>query len=287
MGFDPASLTGLPQNGGRGFGLTSMQERARLAGGTFEIRSTPGLGTEIRAVLPAIPAMPSSGALGIDPKATAQVGDVSPSEPAIGVFIVDDHEVVRRGIRQMLEKAVGIDVVGEAGDGAAAIARLSSLCPDVLIVDVQMPGLDGVATARRLRELGIETPVILLSVFTKDEQIFEGLRAGARGYLMKDVGARDLANAIRTVHGGGSLIPPVIAERSISQFVAAPEASLTTREREVLREVTNGQRNAQIAARLHLTPGAVKWHLGNSYQKLGASNRTEAVRIAQTRGLIG
>ena len=135
----------------------------------------------------------------------------------------------------MLERSDGLVVVGEAEDGEEAIEQIQALAPDVVLLDIQMPRLDGVDTTRRLRELELETQVILLSVYAKDEYIFDGLRAGARGYLLKDVGEDDLVRAIKTVHGGGSLLEPVIAKRLIEQLEGELGPQLTKREMEVLR----------------------------------------------------
>ena len=285
VGFDPESPP-VQAAGGRGFGLTSIQERARLLDGRVEFHSTPGVGTEVLAVVPIAGAAPEVGA---DEPSRRPAGDGE--EPAndaaarIRVLIVDDHEVVRRGIRQMLSPRDGVEVVGEAGDGAAAVRQVRSLSPDVTLLDVQMPELDGVETLRRFREEGFETRAILLSVFAKDEQILAGLRAGASGYLMKDAHREDLLEAIRTVHAGGSMIPPVIAERLVAHL-ESPLSDLTEREAEVLELLASGARNKEIAADLSLSAGTVKWHISNVFEKLDVTTRTEAVRVAQERGIL-
>ena len=192
VGFDTEAAPGILSAGGGGFGLTSIQERARLAGGHVRVRSTPGLGTEIVAVVPACPPADEPPVLA-QTSVTANVA--ADADGHIRVLIVDDHEVVRHGIRLMLAQSNGIDVVGEAADGEAALREVRCLSPDVMLLDVQMPKLDGVGVLEQLRALDLDTRAILLSVFAKDEQIFAGLRAGARGYLMKDVGRADLTRA--------------------------------------------------------------------------------------------
>ncbi len=280
VGFDPEALS--ETLGGRGFGLSSMQERARLVGGRIDVRSRVGLGTEIDVVLPVqadddpVPAL-----------AHASIHANRPADrpDAIRVLVVDDHEVVRTGIRAMLDRSAGTTVVGEAGDGESALAQIAELEPDVTLLDVAMPGLDGVRTLQELRRRGLTARVILLSVFAKEEQIFDGIRSGARGYLVKDTGREDLIQAIRTVHGGGSLLPPVIAERLADRLDQGSRDDLTDREREILQHLASGATNKEIARAVSLSPGTVKWHIANVFQKLGASTRTEAVRVAQERGL--
>ena len=195
-------------------------------------------------------------------------------------------EAVRRGIRNMLEQSDGVTVVGEAGDGEDAIEKIRTLVPDVVLMDIQMPKLDGVETVRRLRALGLEPQVILLSVYDRDEYIFEGLRAGARGYLLKDVAEEDLVRAIKTVHGGGSLLQPVIAKRLIDRLDSEARPHLTERELEVLQLLASGARNKEIADQLTLSVRTVRFHVENIYQKLGARNRTQAVRVASESGLL-
>ena len=286
VGFDPDRAVGLLSAGG-GFGLSSMQERARLVDGQVEIRSTLGVGTEIVAVIPARPAADEPPVL-TQTSVTANV----PAVPAhrIRVLIADDHEIVRQGIRHMLEQVADIEVVGEAADGEEAIRQVQALSPHVLLLDLQMPTLDGVGALRRLREIGTSARTILFSVFANDEQIFEGLRAGARGYLVKDVARQDLTHAIRTVHEGGSLIPPVIADRLVERMDSAAGAQLTARERDILRQLATGarnkERNKEIATALSLSAGTVKWHISNLYQKLNVTTRTEAVRVAGDRGFL-
>ena len=149
-----------------------------------------------------------------------------------------------------------------------------------------MPKLDGVETVRRLRQLGIDTPVVLLSVYAKDEYIFDGLRAGARGYLMKDVGRAELVQAIKTVHAGGSLLQPVIANRLVERMAIDQAAGLSERQQEVLQLLASGVRNQEIADQLFLSLRTVKFHIENLYRNLGVRTRTEAVRVARERSIL-
>ncbi len=283
VGFEPSSAHGILSVTGGGFGLTSMQERARLAGGQIKVRSAPGMGTQIELEIPyQPPAQEAQPLTGVSTTTKPQ-----PSEAAaIRVLVVDDHEVARLGIKNIVEQADDLTVVGEAGDGEAAIAQIRALPPDVVLMDVRMPKLDGVGTLRRLRELGIDAPVILLSVYVEDEHIFEGLKAGARGYLTKDVSRGDLTQAIRTVHEGGSLLQPVIASRLIRRLDTDPATDLTDREKDVLQLLASGARDKEIANQLFLSVNTVRFHITNIFQKLGVGSRTEAARVANERGLL-
>ena len=281
-GFEPSQTKGVLSAAG-GFGLTSMQERARLAGGNLEIRSASGRGTQINATIPY--------QVGTErPPVTQHTANAVLSKEGLSedirVLVADDQDVVRRGIRSMLTRSDGLVVVGEAGDGEAAIEQIRALAPDVVLLDIQLPRLDGVETTKRLRELGLKTKVILLSVYAKDEYIFDGLRADARGYLMKDVGEDDLVRAIRTVQRGGSLLEPVIAKRLIEQLEDGPGPQLTQREMEVLRALTSGARDKEIAGALSLSVRTVRFHVENIYQKLSVQTRTQAVRVASERGIL-
>lgn len=284
-GFESSQTQGMLSPTGGGFGLTSTHERGRLAGGHIGIHSEPGKGTQIAARIPYQPSGEEPSHL----QGTLTIADPSKgkeSSSPIRILVVDDQEVVRRGIRSMLEQSDDLVVVGEAGDGEEALERVRTLAPDVVLLDVQMPNLDGVETTRRLREAGLTAQVILLSVYAKDEYIFDGLRAGARGYILKDTAAEDLSRAIRTVHRGGSLLEPIIATRLIQRLGNGAGPQLTDREMEVLRLLASGARNKQIADELTLSVGTVRFHLQNIYQKLDVQSRTQAVREATERRLL-
>ncbi len=260
-----------------------MQDRARLAGGDIEIHSAPGMGTQIKARIPYQPGLKEAPNL---KEASATNLPQNGASNGIRVLIVDDHEVAQRGIRDMLEQSDGVIVVDEAGDGEEAVEKIRTLAPDVVLLDIRVPKLDGGETTRRVREFGLGTRIIVLSAYAKDEYIFEGLRAGARGYLLKDVGREDLAHAIRTVHNGGSLLQPVIATRLIEQLDTEEAPRLTKLELEVLRLLALGAYNREIANELSLSVNTVKVHTENINQKLGVHTRTQAVRLATERGLI-
>jgi len=214
----------------------------------------------------------------------------------IRVLLVDDQRLMREGLRILLELEPDLEVVGEAGDGQAALDAYAALRPDVVLMDVRMPGMDGVEATRRLRERWPEARVIILTTFDDDEYVFEGLRAGALGYLLKDVSGQELAEAVRTVAAGGALIEPSVARKVLAEFarLAPParpiEAGLPTplseREREVLRLLALGLTNREIAARLYLAEGTVKNYVTSILQKLGVRDRTQAALRAREIGLL-
>jgi DNA-binding NarL/FixJ family response regulator len=217
------------------------------------------------------------------------------TEP-IRILLVDDQRLMREGLRILLELEPGLKVVGEAGDGQAALEAYADLQPEVVLMDVRMPGMDGVEATWRLRESWPQARVVILTTFDDDEYVFEGLRAGARGYLLKDVSGHDLAEAVRTVAAGGALIEPSIARKVVAEFArVAPPARrpdagllepLSDREREILQLLAQGLSNSEIAARLSLAHGTVKNYVTNILQKLGARDRTQAALRAREWGLL-
>ncbi len=203
----------------------------------------------------------------------------------IRVLLADDQHLVRQGIRSLLELVPDIEVAGEAADGEAALGAIAALRPDVVLLDVRMPRMDGIEVLRRLAEQGGGPPVVVLTTFDDDDALFACIRAGARGFLLKDVTLEDLAEAIRTVAGGGELIRPALTarvrdglERAACRFPALdPPDPLTERERAVLRLLAAGCSNREIAAALHLAIGTVKNHISSVLSKLGVRDRTRAV----------
>jgi DNA-binding NarL/FixJ family response regulator len=201
----------------------------------------------------------------------------------IRVLIADDHAVVRQGLRTFLDLQEDIEVVGEAADGAEAVALAERLAPDVVLMDLVMPGVDGVEAIRRLRERAPATRAVVLSSFIDDDRLFPVVRAGAAGYLLKDVQPAELVDAIRTVHGGGALLHPQVAARLLAEVAGDP---LTPREREVLSLVGRGMANKVIARELGLAEKTVKAHVSSILAKLGVADRTQAALYAVREGLV-
>ncbi|HHS96527.1 MAG TPA: response regulator transcription factor [Chloroflexi bacterium] len=214
----------------------------------------------------------------------------------IRVLLVDDQRLMREGLRTLLELEPDLEVVGEAGDGEASLEAYAALRPDVVLMDVRMPGMDGVEATRRLRERWPEARVIILTTFDDDAYVFEGLRAGALGYLLKDVSGEELAEAVRTVAAGGALIQPSVARKVVAEFarLAPPARSaeeglpepLSEREQEILQLLARGLTNREIATRLHLAEGTVKNYVTSILQKLGVRDRTQAALRARELGLV-
>ena len=209
----------------------------------------------------------------------------------IRLMIADDHPVVREGLAAMLNRQADIEVVGEAENGREAIEQARRLRPDVILMDLRMPEVDGVEAMRRISVESPETRFIVLTTYDNDEFIFKGIEAGARAYLLKDAPREELFKAIRAVHRGESLIQPAVAGKVLDRFaelsrqVQAPDA-LSEREIEVIRLMADGAANKEIAAGLSISGSTVKTHIQAIFQKLGASDRTEAVMQALRKGII-
>ncbi len=214
----------------------------------------------------------------------------------IRLLIVDDQRLMREGLRTLLELERGFEIVGEAGDGQAALEAYAELQPDMVLMDIRMPGMDGVEATRRLHDAWPNARVIILTTFNDDAYVFEGLRAGALGYLLKDVSGQELANAVRTVASGGALIDPSVARKVVDEFARlAPPARppdaglaepLSERERDVLRLLAEGLSNREIGLKLSLTEGTVKNYVTNVLQKIGVRDRTQAALRGKELGLI-
>ncbi|HVN12088.1 MAG TPA: response regulator transcription factor [Kineosporiaceae bacterium] len=212
----------------------------------------------------------------------------------IRVLLADDQELVRSGFRLILELADGIEVVGEAADGRHAVDLSRELRPDVVLMDVRMPELDGIEATRRLRQAGVDSRVLVLTTFDLDEYVYAAVCAGASGFMLKDAPREQLVAAVRTVARGEALLAPAITQRLIERFVARPprqEASpaltrLSARELEVLRLLARGLSNAEIAAELIVGEATVKTHVARVLQKLGVRDRVQAVVFAYETGVV-
>jgi DNA-binding NarL/FixJ family response regulator len=216
----------------------------------------------------------------------------------ITVLLADDHALIRKGFRLILDAEPDIEVTGEASDGTTAVSMATALRPDVVLMDVRMPGRDGIEATRDIVAAGLPSKVLILTTFDLDDYVYAGLRAGASGFLLKDTQPDDLAAAIRTIAAGDAVLAPAATARLIRQFTAEQPAQpderragrirdlLTGRELDVLSLVATGMSNAEIAAALHLSPGTVKVHIGRILAKLGLRDRVQAVVLAYESALI-
>lgn len=214
----------------------------------------------------------------------------------IRVLIADDQDMVRTGISMILQSQPGIEVVGEASNGPDAIAMAYELKPDVCLIDIRMPGLDGIAVTERLAGPMIDDPmnVVIITTFDLDEYVYGALKAGAKGFLLKDSGARLLIEAVHAAHAGESLISPAIttrllasmADRPSADVPATPQSPLTEREEAILRGVARGRTNAELSTDLHVSVSTVKTHVTSLMQKLSARNRVELALWAYETGRL-
>jgi DNA-binding NarL/FixJ family response regulator len=202
------------------------------------------------------------------------------------ILIVDDHPVVRDGLRGMFQGDPGFAVVGEAADGAEAVRLAGELDPDVILMDLHMPGVDGATAIQQLVERGSRAPVLVLTTYDTDADVVPALEAGATGYLLKDAPRAELVRAVRAAQKGESVLAPSVATRLVSQFRTRSGDALSDRELEVLTLIAQGETNRGAAARLFISEATVKTHLLHIYEKLGVGDRAAAVAEAYERGLL-
>ena len=217
----------------------------------------------------------------------------------ITVLLADDHALIRKGFRLILNAEPDIEVVGEASDGTAAVSMASALRPDVVLMDVRMPGRDGIEATRDLAAAGLPSKVLILTTFDLDDYVYAGLRAGASGFLLKDTQPASLVAAIHTIAAGDAVLAPTATNRLVHQFAASPgpeppsshpaaqlQQTLTRREQDVFSRMAAGMSNSEIAASLFLSEGTVKIHVGRILAKLGLRDRVQAVVLAYESGVI-
>jgi len=212
------------------------------------------------------------------------------------VLVCDDQALVRDGFRMILSAEENIDVVGEAGDGVEAVDLTKRLLPHVVLMDVRMPVMDGIEATRRIVASGVESRVLILTTFDLDEYVYEALRAGASGFLLKDVTAQQLVNAVHIIASGEALLAPTVTRRLLDRFadsmpaadarLALVIASLTEREREILTLLASGRSNAELAKELYLSEPTIKTHLSSIFRKLGVRDRVQAVIAAYDARLV-
>ncbi|MFD0212195.1 response regulator [Streptomyces hirsutus] len=207
--------------------------------------------------------------------------------PTVSVLIVDDHPVVRDGLRGMLEAAPGFRVLGEAANGVEALERAAALDPDVVLMDLRMPGGSGVDAIRELARRGARAEVLVLTTYDTDSDTLPAIEAGATGYLLKDAPREELFAAVRAAAEGRTVLSPAVASRLVSAVRAPAAEPLSAREREVLALVARGTSNREIARELFISEATVKTHLTHLYAKLGVRDRAAAVAVAYERGILG
>lgn len=213
-----------------------------------------------------------------------------PGNEAIRVLITDDHPVLRQGLRGLLE-ALGVEVVGEAESGPQAVQLAAELQPDVVVMDLHMPGGNGIEATRTITRTSPRIGVLVLTMFRDDDSVFAAMRAGARGYLLKESGAEEIARAVRAVAAGEAIYGPEIARRVLTYFADMPDPKqtafpeLTEREREVLQLIAQGRSNGEIAQTLFLSPKTVRNHVSNIFMKLHVADRAQAIVLAREAGL--
>ncbi|HEY7357254.1 MAG TPA: hybrid sensor histidine kinase/response regulator transcription factor [Ktedonobacterales bacterium] len=316
--FDEPGFPGMYDEAGH-FGLQTMRERARLVGGWLTLESAPGQGTRVIVNLPYAPLAgvllpaaeqgagsdtlsseePGQSQTAFPPARQASATPPARAMPAalpgasagrIRMLVADDHAVIRAGMRRLLESYPDFEVVGEAADGLEALAEAQDLGPQVILMDMRMPGMNGLEALRQLRASNPDLRILMISAYEEDEDVLESLKAGASGYVLKDMAPDELAQAIRAVAQGETLLAPGLTGKLVDRLGRLPQAAasslLTAREHEVLRALAGGLRNKEIARQLQVSERTVTFHLAHIYQKLDVTSRTEALSRALELGLL-
>lgn len=299
------SLTLLVEDDGRGFdpdiidlsgegrvGLAGVAERVRSIGGTLRVESAASQGTRVQAELPYAPlpaVRPSPVAVSDVPSPARPV--ISTAEAVIRVLLIDDHAMVREGLERMMQDQPDLQVVGAGANGTEGLRLIADLQPDVVLCDLQLPDMSGVEVIAKVRTHFPEIRCLVVTTYDDDESIYEGFKAGAKGYVLKDVSATELANAVRAAARGESLLQPIVARKLVEGFGELARQggiveTLTEREIEVLRALASGARNKEIAFSLGLSESTIKTHLASIFGKLSVTTRTEAVAKGRDLGLI-
>ncbi len=236
--------------------------------------------------------------MGDSPGSSAAAQDASPRTEPIRTMIVDDHALFRRGLEMVLEGEPDIDLVGQASDGAEAVEKAAASLPDIVLMDIRMPRSNGIEACRAMKEAAPSAKIVILTISDEEEDLFEAIRAGASGYLLKDIPLDEVADTVRAVHGGQSLINPSMAGKLLTEFAAlarrdeeeraqeVPAPRLTEREMQVLKLVARGMNNRDIAKELFISENTVKNHVRNILEKLQIHSRMEAVMVAVREKLI-
>jgi DNA-binding NarL/FixJ family response regulator len=264
---------------------SELRHRLEHLGGTLNVVEEAEKGTQVLARVPYV----ASAAVESLPRSP---GDGIPAGEHIHILIVDNQAVTRAGLRRLLESYGDLEVVGVAADGVQAVSESLELGPQVVLMDANLPNGQSMEALKQIKQLHLDTRVLLLSSQEREEYLYETLRAGADGYVLKDIAPDELAQAVRVVAGGEVLVQPQLASRLLSRVGrqgrgSYPYEALTAREQEVLQLLARGLRNKEIAARLYVSERTVKFHVANIYHKLNVSGRTEALSKALEQGLIG
>jgi DNA-binding NarL/FixJ family response regulator len=288
-GFDPDEVDLL--SAGR-VGLAGIAERLRVVGGSLRIESAANHGTRVWGIVPYEPTAPVPKAKPVMPAPAATAATPAPNvSKRIRVVLIDDHSMVREGLEHMLSDQPDLQVIGAAATGSEGLRIINELHPEVVLCDLQLPDISGVEVISRVRTLFPDIRCIIVTTYDHDDFIYEGIKAGAKGYVLKDVSSTELAEAVRAAARNESLLQPVVAGKLLERFGEMARQGdmvepLTEREIGVLRALATGSRNKEIALQLSLSESTIKTHLASIFGKLGVTTRTEAVTRGRELGLI-